>query len=162
MMTTDHEYIEKLLTACIELEVDVGRLYRLFSELFCEDREFWSQLYLEEKHHASLLRAALDSYTKRNILPLGLVPASLDDLVQSNMKIRTLLEECKTIAPSRMDAFRIAIDLEKESGEQHYNMFMGQVPDTMVEEVFQKLNQDDKNHEARIRSYHNRLLEAEV
>lgn len=162
MMTNDNEYIEKLLTACIELEMGVGRLYRLFSALFSEDREFWSQLYLEEKHHASLLRAALDSYTKREILPQGLVPASLEDLVQSNIKIGTVLEECKAIAPSRMDAFQIAIDLENESGEQHYNMFMGQAPDTSVEDVFQKLNQDDKDHEARIRSYYNRLLEAEV
>jgi len=153
----DAKHITNLLELSIELELGVGALYELFAELYQEDRAFWSQLHVEEKSHATLLRAALDSFTKRGILPDNLLTTSLGDLQNTSKKVATLIDQCKATPPSRREAFHLAINLENESGEQHYNHFMAKKPESMLEEVFQQLNRQDKDHKERIETYFDSL-----
>ena len=149
----NNEQIRLLLESAIALELGVASLYRLFSELYEEDRAFWSQLQLEEKSHAALLRAALDSFEKRQLLPTGMMPTSLEHMEQFNMKVAVLLEQCRKTPPSRHNACELAIVLERDVGEEHFNQFMEKPPESMIEEVFQRLNRNDKDHAERITEY---------
>ena len=158
-MSQDH--IVKLLEESIEQELGTAALYRLFSELYPHDAAFWSQLQLEEKSHATLLRVALNSYEKRGILPERILSASIEGLVQTNAKLAHLLDRCKTTPPDRRSAFEIAMSMESETGEKHYNVFMEKDPESPIEEVFQQLNREDKHHEIRIRDYFENLLAEE-
>ena len=58
--------MEKIFTLIIDesinLELNVGKLYLKFSELFPEDGDFWWKLHVEEKHHASLIRTGRQHY----------------------------------------------------------------------------------------------------
>lgn len=149
----DSYHIAVLLRLSIEVEHGAACLYKLFAELYPEDLEFWSQLHLEEKSHATLLRTALDSFTKRGMLPGNIFATSEAGLRETARKVEVLLEKCKREPPARHDAFKIAIALENEAGEHHYNRFMGRDPESALDKVFQQLNRQDKDHEERIRNY---------
>lgn len=142
-----------LLEESIQLELNVAELYRIFSMALPEDNDFWWQLYLEEKSHAILIRAARDSLEKRGEFPDRLVTSSIEDLQQSNTKITGLIKHCRTTQPTREAACRIAIELENESGELHFTRFMEKSAENSLETVFQQLNRGDKEHEERIREH---------
>lgn len=148
-----NERLEELVEESIRLELNVGELYRIYSEAYPEDNDFWWQLHLEEKSHATLLRAARDSFIKRDKFPVDLVADSIDDLKISNQKVEGLIAQYKDHPPERYEACRIAVELENESGELHYTRFMEREAATSVENVFQQLNRGDKAHEQRIRAH---------
>ena len=148
-----NEQLSELIEESIRLEMNVGELYRMFSETYPEDSDFWWQLYLEEKSHATLIRAARDSFIKRDSFPRDLIADSIDDLKLSNEKVSGLLAEFKRNPLDRFEACRIAVELENESGELHYTRFMEREAASSVENVFQQLNRGDKEHEQRIRAH---------
>ncbi|MDF7801663.1 hypothetical protein P4C99_19450 [Pontiellaceae bacterium B1224] len=146
------ERIEEVIEESIRLELNVASLYQIFSTL-PEDHDFWWQLYMEEKSHATLIRAARDSFLKRGWFPAALVADSIEDLRSSNEKIEGLIKQCKTTPPDRHEACRIAVELENEAGELHFTQFMDKEAEDALETVFQQLNRDDKEHEQRIRAH---------
>ncbi|MBN2162074.1 MAG: hypothetical protein JXR25_11350 [Pontiellaceae bacterium] len=147
----------QLLHAAIDVELAMGELYAIFATTLPDDREFWSQLHLEEKHHASLLRTALDSFSNRALLAERLLPDSLVRVKNAHRRIIRLIAEFRNDVPDRKAACRLSILLEREIGEEHYNQFMHQIPESPIESVFQQLNLNDKDHAERITSYLNEL-----
>ena len=55
---------KELLEEAIQLESNVSGLYRLYSEQFEEDSEFWKQMAKEEVEHAALLELAKDFFDR--------------------------------------------------------------------------------------------------
>lgn len=159
-METNH--LAELIEESIQLELNVSELYKLFATSCPEDNEFWWQLHLEEKSHATLIRAARDSFIKRGKFPFNLVTDSITELQESNAKTLKLIEQFQRNPPDRSEACRVAIQLEQESGELHYTEFMGKTAETVVETVFQQLNRGDKEHEDRIRAHLKSLCVAEA
>jgi len=157
---TDKRQISAVMKACIELEQGVASLYRHYSELFPEDRVFWSQLHVEEKKHATILRLALDSFSRRNVMPSDFVPKSLEGLREAGSRISELKEACRKQPPDRRQALQLAYELERAIGEEHYNRFMDKRPESNIESVFQQLNRNDKDHAQRIADYLNQLPES--
>lgn len=146
-------HIVELLELSIELELKASELYRLFGELYPADQDFWYQLHIEERSHATLLRAALASFSNRGVLPTNMLSSSRADVQETIEEIQSLIDQCKASPLTRRDAFQIALKLEDESAEQHYNHFMGKAPESPIEEVYQKLNRQDKDHKERILNY---------
>ena len=143
----------ELAEESIKVEMNVSALYRLFSEALPADTDFWWQLHLEEKNHTMLIRAAKDSLAKRGKFPNGLVDGNIEELKQANIRIEALIKQCQGIPPTRYEACEIAIQIENEAGESHYEIFMGKVARSPLENVFQQLNRDDKEHGLRIRDH---------
>lgn len=150
-METNH--LTELIEESILLELNLAELYQNFAKNHSEDNEFWWQMHLEEKSHATLIRAARDSFIKRGKFPFDLVTDSIQNLKKSNSKVLELTEQCLAHPPGREEACRIAGELEQESGEMHYTRFMEKEAENVVETVFQQLNRGDKEHEERILAY---------
>lgn len=145
-------YSNQLIEESIRLEQQVAELYRVFSECIPEDSDFWEQLQREEKSHAMLIRAAKDSFVQRGKFPFDLVADSIGELKESNARIQSLIEQCKSNPPQRRKALELALSIENESGESSYAMFMDKHAVTSAEAVFQQINRQDKDHERRIRA----------
>lgn len=150
----DSTKLNELIEESIRLELNAAQLYKIFSEALPEDSDFWWQLHLEERSHATLIRAARDSFVKRDKFPHDLIANSIEELKASNTKVEGLIEKLKETAPNRQEAFKVALELENESGELHYTRFMEKEADKGIETVFQQLNRGDKEHEKRIREYY--------
>lgn len=136
---------------CIEL--NIAQLYLSFHHQFPEDSAFWWQLALEEKNHAALLRSGCEHLIKARLFPSEIVPNALNPLIEVNKRLEILLAETKANPPSRGQAFRLAIQLEESAGEIHFETFIKMPPKTTTEQMFQSLNQDDKDHARRLRDY---------
>lgn len=135
------------------LELNVAQLYLYFHHKFPGDSAFWWQLALEEKNHAALLRSGWEHLIKAGRFPAEVVPDALNPLVAVNKRLETILAEVKERIPSREEAFRLAIQLEESAGEIHFETFTKMPPKTPDGQMFQMLNQDDKDHARRLRDY---------
>ena len=145
--------IFQIVEEATTLELNVAELYLFFHHKFPDDSAFWWQLALEEKSHAALLRSGGEYLIKTGKFPPEIVPDALDPLVAVNKRLATILAEMQERTPSREEAFRLAIQLEESAGEIHFETFMKMPPRTSDGELFQILNQDDKDHARRLRAY---------
>ncbi|MDZ8119675.1 ferritin family protein [Pontiella agarivorans] len=147
----NNEELNELIEESIALELNAAALYKIFSQAVPADADFWWQLHLEERSHATLIRAARDSFFKNGQFPRDLVAESIEELKASNQKLRENITHFISTPPTRESAALAALALEIEIGEQHYTRFMQKEAENSIETVFQKLNRDDVEHERRIR-----------
>ena len=145
--------IDALFDESINLEINVGHLYGLFNNLFPAHAEFWWKLEFEEYNHASLIRSGRDHFKPVNNFPVKLLDQSLVDLKAANHNLQTLIEKYKKSRPSEEEAFNKALMIEMSAGELHFQEFMSKEACSFTEEIFKKLNKEDRDHAARIRDY---------
>jgi len=143
----------ELANEAIQIEHYVSDLYMIFHCTFSEDAEFWWRLGLEEKNHASLLTCGVEDYMPRDLFPIEMIDPSLQDMQEMNKKLVSLIDQYQNNPPSRETAFQVALEVENSAGEVHFQEAMEQAPRWKMMKIFQKLNQDDKDHAKRIRAY---------
>ncbi len=145
--------LSELIDESINLELNISRVYELFSKSFPEDSDFWSKLVVEEKNHACLLESAKKTLRSVDLFPSKLLFPSLEMLIDTNNKLHLSIKEYKGNPPSREAAFYKAIDIELSAGEIHFQHAMKHLPSDEMMYTIQKLNVDDKDHIVRIRAY---------
>lgn len=141
----------QLIETSIRLELNSAALYHIFHEANPEDADFWWALHMEEKSHAMLLRAARDSFVNRGKFPSDLICGSILTLLSDNEKLEGLIEHHKINTPSRIEALKIALEIENNLSETQYGLFMEKEASSPVESALQQLNREDKDHDSRIR-----------
>ncbi|HCD36107.1 rubrerythrin family protein [Chlorobium phaeovibrioides] len=143
--------LDQLLDASIQLELNLAKLYTLFNDLFEEDEEFWWQLSMEERGHAALLQQ--EKKDPSVVFPENLLAKDLLALNESNGRITALVTQFRQNPPTRREAFDIALELELSAGESHYQEFLDSPSESATANIFKQLNQEDRDHAERIRSY---------
>ncbi|MGD8758328.1 MAG: hypothetical protein PVH78_05600, partial [Deltaproteobacteria bacterium] len=106
------EQLIQVMNESIKLELNVADLYMIFSEAFPEDCAFWHQLHMEEKNHASIIQSAREAWLSGREPPLELLAPNVDELIELNNKLASLLQEYEKTPPLREIAFNLALDLE--------------------------------------------------
>ena len=145
--------ITALAEESINLELNLSEIYYLFYSYFAGDANFWQKLALEEEDHATLIKGGIEEFEPIGEFPHAILSDSLNDLKEANKKICSLLEQFKNISPSREHAFNTALEIEVSAGELHFQAFMDKETNSTIDELFQFLNRQDKDHAKRIRSY---------
>jgi ferritin len=145
--------ITALAEESINLELNISEIYYLFHSYFAADAKLWLKLALEEKNHAALIRGGIEEFELIGEFPHKILSDSLQDLKGTNKKLRSLLKQFKNIPPSRELAFNTALEIEASAGELHFQHFMDKETNSTIDELFQFLNREDKDHAERIRSY---------
>ena len=148
----DHA-IKLFLKESVEIELNVGDVYQLFSVKFPQDYDFWWKISIEEMNHAALIESINDVFLSENILPLDSIEKQTEDLRKMNLSVRENFEHYKLVPPTRFEAFKYGFELENSIGEFHFELFMTTVPNSQMLKIFQKLNGDDINHAKRIVNY---------
>jgi len=141
--------ISELLEESIGIELNAGRLYRLYSEMFPADRDFWVRLSMEEMNHAALLKSARN-FLRLGKLPMASIYPNLEVLKGLNQLISSRMDEYQTNKPGMLDAYRFALELETSAAEEHFQEIMGSHQEDKVLEIFRKLSGGDKDHAERI------------
>ncbi len=143
--------LSQLIDETIKLELNIADIYMVFYNTFPEDSDFWWQMNLEEKSHASLIKSGKDTFLDQFLSKL-LAP-SLQKLCDTNKKLNSLLKEYKKNPPSRETAFNVAMNIEHSTGELHFQLAMEKPFASSIIKIFQDLNNDCKDHANRIRAY---------
>jgi len=141
------------LDESIKLELNLAKLYTLLNDLFPDDEDFWWQLSMEERGHAALLQQEKKQPQPLPFFPENLLADDLPALMAANERILGLIEQYKQLAPSRIEAFLTALELELAAGEAHFQDFLDTPSLSPSVAIFKQLNQDDRDHAERIREY---------
>ncbi|MFH1999427.1 MAG: hypothetical protein ABIK28_07085 [Planctomycetota bacterium] len=152
----DLDYKE-VLRLSVELELGMARLYRLFSERFPDDADFWWKLSREEIHHASLLRTG-EKYIHIDY-PTEILCHDVEVLKGLHAKIEHYCIQLEEGEITREDAMDLAIEFEGGAGEMHYQVAMTLLSSNELLHIFRELNAQDLNHIKRVREYKNRVLQ---
>jgi len=142
-----------LIDESIQLELNVADLYLLFLKLFPEDSDFWWKLVLEEKNHAALIRSGKEYFEPLNKFPYDLLADSLQKVKDTNSRLKSMINKLESVSPLRQEAFNIAFEIENSAGELHFQNFMNKETNLKIDDIFKRLNKDDKDHALRISSY---------
>lgn len=142
-----------LFEESIKLELNAAGLYLAFCDAFPDDASFWKQLAEEERNHAALLQAGKDHFAPMGYFPEDLLSPSIRELKAANEAVAVLARKCLETPPSREDAFNAALKLEQSAGEIHFQHFMERKTSSKIDNIFQQLNDDDRDHVARLQAY---------
>ncbi len=143
----------QLIDESIKVELNVAKIYMFFCDTFSEDLDFWWKLALEEKNHADLIEIGRGTSIVKPEFPVELLAPSVEMLYEANNKLISMLKEYRIKLPSRKKTFNIALDIEQLAGELHFQLAMEKPLTSTIMEIFHKLNQNDKDHADRIRTY---------
>jgi rubrerythrin len=147
------ETYQKHLDESIQLELILATLYTIFNDSFPEDEDFWWELAMEERGHASLLQQEKKHPQRKEFFPENLLATDLQSLIDTNAKIANLISRYKETPPSRSEALHTALELEMAAGESHFQQFLDSPTNSPAANIFKQLNQEDCDHAARIRQY---------
>jgi len=143
------EYINLL----IDLEINISKIYRVFSDNNYDDHIFWRQLSNEESNHASLLETCID-FVNTDLDVSVIIPDNIENLIESNNKLIELREEYSKIL-GRDLSFEIAMNIESNVSEIHYQEVMtSKIKSNKILNIIKKLNNEDINHYNRIKNYY--------
>ena len=143
-----------LIDESIKLELNVADLYMLFLKLFPADADFWWKLVLEEKNHAALIRSGKEYFEPLNKFPHDLLANSLQKVKDTNSSLKSMIKKLESVSPLRQEAFNIAFEIENSASELHFQKFMNKKEANLkIDDIFKRLNKDDKDHALRISSY---------
>ena len=145
--------LRQLADEAIQLELNIAKLYMIFQDVCPHDVEFWWDMVIEEQNHAALLRSGVEFFMQAGLFPDEILPVSIADIQQANEKLISLIEKYDQKPPSRKEAFMIALQTELSTGEIHYQHLMTKATESRVVKLFQKLNEEDKDHAQRIQTY---------
>lgn len=137
------------LEESIKLEINASNIYLLFGKYLHQHKEFWEKLSFEELNHAALLKTAIQ-FNENDILPESFIDLNIIEQLKTTNKIFPELIEKFKNNPTISNAKSIAILIESSVGEIHYQKIMNEDSDNKIIKIFQKLNNDDKNHLERI------------
>lgn len=143
----------KHLEESIKLELNLARLYTLLHDQLTEDEDFWWQLAMEERGHASLLQQEKKQPQPMEFFPDNLLSKDLQSLIDNNERISALIIAYTATPPSRATAFQAALDIELAAGESHFQQFLDSPTHSYSSNIFKQLNQEDRDHAERIRGY---------
>ncbi len=147
------QLVNIFLKESVEMELNVGDVYQLFSVKFLEDYDFWWKISIEEMNHAAVIETINDDFITGIILPTDSIEKQVEGLRQMNLIVKERIDQYKLNPPTRLEAFKYGFELENSIGELHFELFMTEEPNSPLYKIFQKLNGDDKNHAIRIDNY---------
>ena len=148
----------ELFKEAIQVELNLSKLYCLYSEIYKDDGNFWLQLSTEEMNHATLLKTGMDEFSDMNLFPDELYHEDLDELKQVNYVLKQMKEAYSQNPIDKKIAYNIALNLEESNQEKQYNIFMNKIPpESKAMKLFQSLNGDNKNHIERIKNLINKI-----
>ena len=148
----------RVILKLIDMEENVGKLYRIFGSVHPADFEFWMQLANEEDRHATLLRTHREYIAESPVLHDRLLASSVETLFAINSRIEEILLSRSNQVPNREDCFIIAIQIEQSAGEIHFQNTVTTADDDIAFQVLQTLYADDHDHADRIKVYMTRRI----
>lgn len=139
----------KSLSGCIAVETRCCRIYKEFSRLFPETREFWEKLAAEEENHISILIVGRGFHRDKKLTDFE--PPSLSGISETLVLTDAINKRIKNERITLKEALAIALALEESVAEGYLPNAIKQERDPALLSVFRKLFVETQSHSARIR-----------
>ena len=112
--------ISHFIHRCIEVEKSVASLYRTFTELFPEEKDFWQDLLNDEEEHTSFLKGSVNMGLTDELKNSALHP-SIDFIETTLRHTERIRNQIHRNPLSLEDALNVALMIEKNMVETFAN-----------------------------------------
>ncbi|MFZ3137054.1 MAG: hypothetical protein WA126_06655 [Thermodesulfovibrionales bacterium] len=142
--------IYQLINGCLVKEDTVASIYEHFMQLFPQEKDFWEDLYKDEKSHTSFLIESADSgkFDDMQTADLGFSMPLLD---RTRTFINNISNNIQFNPISLENAFNIALKIEETKVEAFTNELIAQLSPS-DSNVFLQLLMEEKTHIAKIKN----------
>ncbi len=151
----NRDEIERCIHLSADIELLVSKIYRKFSWLYPEHREFWWRLAAEELDHASLMRSAVD-FVRVGRLPEAFVLTEPELLEGMHQQLAGHLAAIEQHSPTLAEACEMALEMESSAAESHLQFMWRSEDAHPLVQLFRRLNQADADHGKRILEFYYR------
>ena len=142
--------IYQLINGCLVMEYAVASIYSSFMQLFPQEKDFWEDLYKDERNHSSFLMEAAESGKFDEIQPdkLGF---SMPQLDRTRKFIENIINSIKSNPVSLEDALNMALKIEETFVEAFTNELIACLSPSDSNTFLQML-MEEKTHIAKIKN----------
>lgn len=140
--------IYQLINGCLVMEDTVASIYERFMQLFPQEKDFWEDLYKDEKSHTSFLIEAADSgkFDDMQTADLGFSMPLLD---RTRIFVNNISNNIKFNPVSLEDALNMALKIEETMLEAFTNELIACLP-VSDNNAFLQMLMEEKTHIAKI------------
>jgi rubrerythrin len=132
------------LEECCALEEKCAHIYRHFSKIFSDSQEIcllWDKIASEEDHHAHAFKLAIGKL-KPGMADVGPCGKKLNKVMST---LESIHREVETNHPSLVEAFALALHIEKSLAEFHIDSVV-KFSDSHISELFLQMEKYDQGH----------------
>jgi protein-arginine kinase activator protein McsA len=145
---------KSLLELFEENELQVGRLYELYSQKFPEHESFWHDLSMEESEHVASIQA-MQIIESDNLIQESKFTRGVLKYVADFVKEK--IQEAQKKKITHPEALEIALRIERSIIEKKCFDFF--IPtDKKLESILKKLNQETESHIGRLQKEFSRQI----
>ena len=142
--------IYQLVNVCLVTEAAVASIYNRFMQLFPQEKDFWEDLYKDEKEHTSFLIGAADSgrFDEMQTVDLGFSTHLLD---RTRTFIANISNQIEFNPVSLENALKMALKIEETMVEAFTNELIANLSPS-DNNGFLKMLMEEKTHIAKIKN----------
>jgi rubrerythrin len=147
----------KVLEICRDVELTNAALYHYFAEIFSSDPEvaaLWRKTAGEEENHAKQFVLGIKMRKEKIVDSLSIDGTKAKEMLDF---VRVLSAEVRTSPPDKVEALRIAIDLEEKLTGFHMTT-VSDFTDSNLKKLFTAMMKTDDHHVEKLHVMHRRLL----
>lgn len=147
----------KVLEICRDVELANAALYHYFAEIFSSDAEvaaLWSKTAGEEENHAKQFVLGIKMRKDQIVDSLSIDGTKAKDMLDF---VKSLSAEVRNSPPDKVEALRIAINLEERLAGFHMTTVSG-FTDNNLKQLFAAMMKTDDHHVEKLHEMQRRLL----
>jgi len=132
------------LEECCALEEKCAHIYRHFAKIFSDSKDIssiWEKIASEEDHHAHAFKLAIRKL-KPGMADAGTCGKKLEKVMNTLEQIH---REAETNHPTLVEAFELALKIEKSLAEFHINSVV-KFSDSPISNLFLQMEKYDQGH----------------
>lgn len=149
--------VVSLLQICRDIETVCAEIYHVYAERFAADedlRELWQKTFEEERNHANQFVMAINLRRDGVVVNMNIDRARATQILEM---VKGIYSGILVNMPSKIDALRSAIKLEKKLSEFHLDV-MADFQDEGMKKMFSAMMMADNQHVQRIETMYQKYL----
>lgn len=142
---------KKFFDEAVQLEMNIGYLYKVFSSVLTQDSTFWKEISKEEETHASMIRLLENQFIDSASAMINHL--NVEKLIDINGRISAYIAKVEMEGINRREAFEIAIQLENQVYELQFREILQGINVPGIKDLFSVLAEKDKEHKDKLLRY---------
>jgi hypothetical protein len=139
----------EIINMLADMEMDVGKLYKIYATKYSEHREFWETLVKEEENHARLIME-LGGLVRDGVVRLNTKRCNKKSIEAVMGYVRKQLKRAEKRTIAWRDALTASLQIEKNVIEKDFcSFFEGNAPE--FEQACQTITNETAQHRDKIR-----------
>jgi hypothetical protein len=143
-------YRTAILQGCINVEHSVASIYRNLMQIFPEKKDFWGNLYNDEKDHIEFLNDVKSLGLSDDLEKVDLLPTM--PMIQKTLRLADdVIEKIKSNSITFNDALSLTLKIEESMVETYTSNIVGKLLSCADEASCEMFITDEKSHVEKIR-----------